>query len=166
MTVKVTYRPVSGSTLTQEQAERYGARIYALSEKYGDNLDDEHLIEDARNESSPLHDWFEWDDKVAAHKHRIRQASYLSRNIKIKVRTRKQDYETRAFYRVKTRNTRSGTYKGRKRQIVPAQRVLTKQEYREQIITEALKYLRAWRRKYAVYTELSELFDAVDSFEL
>lgn len=35
------------------------------------------VVEHARDPESPAHDWFEWDDSKAAHKHRLEQAREL-----------------------------------------------------------------------------------------
>ena len=47
------------------------------------NLDPADVIAAAKNPSSALHANFEWDDTVAAHKHRMSQARYMLRSIKI-----------------------------------------------------------------------------------
>jgi hypothetical protein len=43
------------------------------------------VVDDARNATSPLRSHFEWDDKVAAHEHRLTQAQELIRRVKITV---------------------------------------------------------------------------------
>lgn len=42
-----------------------------------DKLDKEHVLDAARDPSSPLHPKFEWDDTVAAEAHRLEQARQL-----------------------------------------------------------------------------------------
>ena len=57
--------------------------LHRLEKKNGGHLLPEKVIEAARAENSPLHDEFEWDDSIAAHKHRIEQAEHLIRRYRI-----------------------------------------------------------------------------------
>jgi hypothetical protein len=50
-------------------------------------LDPEVVVKVARRKAHPLHGYFEWDDKKAAHAHRIDQARALIREVKVEVRT-------------------------------------------------------------------------------
>lgn len=43
------------------------------------------VVEIARDHSSPLHSWFEWDDSKAAEAHRLQQARTLLRAVVVKV---------------------------------------------------------------------------------
>ena len=43
------------------------------------------VVEAARDPDSPLHGYFEWDDSVAAHQHRLAQAGELIRKLTITV---------------------------------------------------------------------------------
>lgn len=57
------------------------AAVQALEDRFG-RVTPEKLIEAARDKKHPLHDDFEWDDKKAAHQHRL----YLARDIIASVR--------------------------------------------------------------------------------
>lgn len=46
------------------------------------------VVTDARDPTSPLHSHFEWDDSVAAERHRLSQARTLIRSVKIHVTVR------------------------------------------------------------------------------
>ena len=41
------------------------------------------VIEEAANANSPLHELFEWDDGLAAHKYRVEQARKVIRDVKV-----------------------------------------------------------------------------------
>lgn len=56
-------------------------------EKEG-RLDPQDVVDDARDESSPLHPFFEWDDNQAAAAYRLGQARQLIRRVKIEVTVR------------------------------------------------------------------------------
>jgi hypothetical protein len=50
-----------------------------------DELTPEAVVEAARDEASPLHGYFEWDDASAAHAHRLHQARVLIKGWRITV---------------------------------------------------------------------------------
>lgn len=55
------------------------------------------VVDLARSPNSPLHDFFEWDDTVAAELHRQAQARTLIRSIKIRVETKTIHFTVPAF---------------------------------------------------------------------
>jgi hypothetical protein len=61
---------------------RYRPILNELAQRYG-QLTPERIVEEARQPSSPLHSYFEWDDKIAAERHRLNQARILLRTIVI-----------------------------------------------------------------------------------
>lgn len=85
-TVEVaTYRIRPGTPIPASKAEVYGPEIHRLMNEGRGQPED--IVEEARSESSPLHEHFEWDDAKAAHRHRISQARQLLQVIEIRVRT-------------------------------------------------------------------------------
>ena len=60
-------------------------RLAALYRRNGESITPEAVIDDARDPSSPLHACFEWDDKKAAHQHRLDQARELIRAVPVHV---------------------------------------------------------------------------------
>lgn len=61
------------------------AAIQAELERIADGgrLTASGVVRRARQKSSPLHEYFEWDDSVAAHQHRLWQARQLIKRITI-----------------------------------------------------------------------------------
>ena len=57
--------------------------LLALHGQHG-HLTPEIVLDDARDESSPLHDHFDWDDASAAEAHRLDQARGLIRRVKVR----------------------------------------------------------------------------------
>ena len=155
----VTYRPAHGAPLTQEQAERYGSRIEELKAHKG-YIVPEDLVQDAKPESSPLHDFFEWDDKKAASKYRKRQAGNLLRWVHVVVRVDKEEEQTaRAFYPVVT------VPKHRGDGYVSLKQVLDDVDYHEKVVKEAFAKLKSWRRIHNAYKEFEPVYDAMDLVE-
>lgn len=67
-------------------------RINALDAKHG-TLTPELVVKDATSPKSPLHDYFEWDDDIAAHKFRLEQARTLIRSVEVRITV--EDIEVR-----------------------------------------------------------------------
>src|SRR4029434_7353041 len=59
-------------------------RIDELEHEHG-HLHPATVVDDARDPTSPLHDFFEWDDSTAAQQYRLGQARQLIRRVKIQV---------------------------------------------------------------------------------
>lgn len=48
-------------------------------------LTPERVVEHAQRQDSPLHEFFEWDDALAAQAHRLQQARSLIRSVRVEV---------------------------------------------------------------------------------
>ena len=57
--------------------------LHAIREKLGGYITPEAIVEEAAEDSSPIHDEFEWDDSVAAHEHRKDTARAMTRSIQV-----------------------------------------------------------------------------------
>jgi hypothetical protein len=66
-----------------EQREAVRIRLEAIAERNAGRLTPEDAIEDARDEESPLHPHFTWDDSEAAHKQRMYEARALIRSVRV-----------------------------------------------------------------------------------
>lgn len=65
-----------------DQARAVVEALLRIYERAG-ALRAEDVVEEARSAKSPLHDWFEWDDSVAAEQYRLQQARQLVREIRV-----------------------------------------------------------------------------------
>lgn len=156
------YKPAKGAPLNNQQAQRYGERM-AILEEENNGLLPEILIEDGKREDSPLHDWFEWDDKRAARRYRIEQAEHLLRSIVVMVKSGEdEEREVRAFHAVEVKDAEPSDRDGHNRKrYVSISNVLSDQNYRKQLVEIALRELEIWRKKYATYQELTWAVEAV-----
>jgi hypothetical protein len=73
------YQAKPGSHLTADAVRALGEAIDALNK--GPGATPEALVELARNESSSIHRYFEWDDAKAADQYRLHQARYYLRSV-------------------------------------------------------------------------------------
>jgi len=79
--------------VSDKQAAVYGPAIDKLA-KGKDGTQAEDVVEAATDPDSALHGYFEWDDTVAAHGHRLTQAGTLIRSIEVTI-VREGDGEPR-----------------------------------------------------------------------
>ena len=118
----------------------------------GGFLTPEAVVNSARDENSPLHPFFDWDDTEAARKWRIVQARRL---IRLSVTIIKPEVEpVRAFVSL----PRDRGVNGYRSTV----QVLSDEDLREQLLECALRELQAFRRKYAMLSALKELFEVAD----
>lgn len=126
----------------------------------------EAVVKNAASERSPIHDCFTWDDTAAARKCRLMEAAQLIRSVKVLVEMHPQDKprETRAFVNVSLKQDGDDD-SGPETCYVPLQVALEVEDYRTQMLENALRDLAAFRRKYAILKELSGVFDEVEKLQ-
>ena len=129
-------------------------RIRANSGK--EYIEAEDLLEASREDNAPLHSCFEWDDDLAAEKYRLWQARQIIINITVVIETSNTVPHVRAFVSVA-----DSCDKGK---FIQIQKALENNEYRAQILRNALVELQTFKHKYSVYSELSKVFEAIDGF--
>lgn len=128
-------------------ARRVAEEISAI----GENPTTKQIVDAGRNPDSELHKCFEWNDTVAAEKYRLVQARYIVHNLVIEEESVPEDRpEIRFFYKPKDS---SGYRETRKI-------VRDENEY-EKLLERAYSELRAFKAKYAMLSELSEIFDLI-----
>lgn len=58
----------------------------------------EDVVEEATSRTSPLHGYFEWNNRVAGHEYRLIQARDLIRSVKVEVVTPDDNYKVRQWH--------------------------------------------------------------------
>jgi hypothetical protein len=74
------FRPQGRST-----PQDVGSRLEAIRQQADGVLDAVDVVVDARDQHSPLHPYFEWDDRKASHKFRVEQARHLIKAVTVVV---------------------------------------------------------------------------------
>jgi len=154
----IEYKASNGARLSDKEAAIYGSRITHLSEKKG-YVTPKMVVDDARNPNSPLHNYFDWDDKEAAEKWRIEQAQYLIRHIVVTVMDEKKP-EIRHFYSI-TPTSDMGKIKESK-VYVTLNTIMSDTEKRAEVIAYALRELNGWMERYRQYSELESLIKTME----
>jgi len=151
------YRAKKGSLLTDKKARIYGRCLEKIEKKKG-GITPQDVLEEGESARSPLHSYFEWDNKIAGEKYRLSQASHLLRSIEIEIKISDKNRRTRAYLNVKISCPDTDRMEG---VYVNLKKALTEPEYRKQVLQNAVKEIDLWKQKYSVYNELSEIFEAI-----
>lgn len=124
-----------------------------LAKENGGLLQPEAVVEAARPATSPLHSRFTWDDSIAGQQYRIWQARQL---IRVSVEVLAGTNESCEVFVSLTpdRERESGGYR------VMAE-VLSDEEMRNQMLSDALDELQLFREKYRKLKELASVFAAI-----
>ena len=157
---KFVFKAKAGSTVPENKAQSYGERLYELMQiNKKQELTAEDVVNDAKEKNVVYHEFFEWDDSIAAHQHRLEQARLLMRSIiKIKIISGKEEpIETRAFHCISIgdNGTSHNAY-------VPEEIVFNKKEYSEQVIENALDEAESWNNRYKQYKQLRRISNAIE----
>lgn len=107
------------------------------------------VVSFAEDESTALHNQFEWDDTKAAYAHRIWQARHLIRTCIIVLPSTNKPIE--AYVSLKADRSQDGGY----RAMVE---VLSDEARHKQLLADAFDDLELWESKYNQLKELSPIF--------
>lgn len=145
------WRPGSRINLDPEKAGKELERI----KKAGNGLlEPADVVQAARDEASPIHPHFEWDDGAAAEAYRENQARELVRSLTIDIsRSNLEQRSVRAFVNVEV---------GEQRGYVSTVTAMSSAELRKQVLEKAFAELEAWRARHAELSELARIFSAID----
>lgn len=133
-------------------AQVVGEMCEELSNTVG--LTPKTLLDANRGEDTPLHDYFEWRDDVAAEKYREEQARYVIRSIIVISEDTKP--EVKAYCPVIVDG---------KPEFKHVETVIKSVDLTEQMLENAKKELFSFQVKYNAlrdYVELSEVFTVID----
>lgn len=150
---RVIYGWRAGSRVNLD-AQAVGTAIERLAKSHNGVIEPGHIVDAARDESSPMHPHFQWDDAAAAELYREDQARELVRSLTIDVsRSNLETRPVRAFVNVET---------GGERGYVTTATAMSSNDLRKQVIERAFGELEAWRARHAELTELARIFSAID----
>jgi len=76
-----------GDGMNKADKEIIRKRLERITESGDGVLTPEAVLKDAKKKGSPLHSLFEWDDTVAAHKWRTREARKLITSVHMEIQT-------------------------------------------------------------------------------
>lgn len=132
-------------------AQVVGEEFERIQRLHGGQLVASAVVMNAQLPGSPLHPAFEWDNLEAAHQHRLSQARYLIRSLTTVVETPSSPVEVRAY--VSIDRDEGADY-------LPVLTVMNDRGLRAVLLTQALRDLESFERRYAAFEELAEIFVA------
>jgi hypothetical protein len=138
----------SGRAIKGVNPQTVGEELERLRGEHG-KLTPELVLEAAKEEDSPLHAAFTWDDDAAGQKWRLIEARRLI--VSVKVLNSPAGKPTPAFVSVRTPEA-GRTY-------VPVAQAMSSEELRVRVLAEARQAIEALERRYAMYADLGDLFD-------
>ena len=116
------------------------------------------VVDAARDEKSPLHGAFEWDDTEAAQKYRLLQAQSLIRSFKVEIERNGQTLTVPVFVGVST--DRTGDKADNPYRML--EQVVEKPDLMAVAVRDAIDQLEALRKRYAHLQELADIWAAID----
>jgi len=145
----------------ERETAKVAAELYRIAKEKGGSLQllrPIDVVDEARDESSPLHKHFEWDDTTAAEQHRLWQARQLISVCVTMIPREDRDKPpivVRLFPSLSTdRGRKDGGYR-------PLNVILAKPELRNQLLADALAEMERFEAKYQGILELTEAFSGM-----
>lgn len=127
------------------------AELKRIAAEHDGQLRPQDVVEAAKPIDSPLHSRFEWDDTEAAENYRLWQARQLIAVTVEYIGSGKQAVLSRVFVSLSSDRREGGGYRGLVEVMSDAAR-------REELLTDAVKEMEVFQRKYAELKELSAVF--------
>lgn len=136
------------------------ARILYHIEKRDGGVRPAAVLRAAKADSSPIHPWFEWDDRTAAGRWREEQARHLIRSVVVRTippeTERSAVVTTRAFVVVHAGSNGQCSYQS-------VERAMSDPVSRSQVLDRAYRELESFRARYRGLEELAGVMDAIAS---
>lgn len=131
-----------------------GKHLELLRKQCKGELTPQDVLKDAKNNNSPLHSFFEWDEGKAAEQYRLQQARGLIRAV------------VAVYVDGKNKAVRSKAYVHIAEKTAPHYRetghAMSQTKTRNMVLQRAWQELSAWRKRYQDLKAFSELFDVID----
>jgi hypothetical protein len=161
MASEMVYQWKRGARLSID-AQVAGERLETIRERNSGVLTPAAVVSDARDELSPLHTTFEWDDSRAADKYRETQAAYLIRSVVVVMREteEKPPAEVRAFVSVIQHD------EAEERSYTHVEVAMRDPHLRAQVISRAYSELQSWRKRYADLEEFASVYSLIDEMDI
>ena len=136
--------PVAIKNGDKANPQKIGEALTKLSAAHAGRLEPEHVVDEARTPKSPLHPHFEWNDKLAAHAHRLDQARAIIRVVRIAGEG--DEPPKPAFISIADQGTAYRT----------VQEVVNSRALQLVVLRQAERDLKAFENRYSMLSEICE----------
>jgi len=144
------YNAIPGAPFKKEDVQAIGEFIENAPDKSTTGL----LRHIREHTDHVIHSYIEWDDKVAAQKHRLQQVRGIVEHISIEIEDVGASVPLRAYFSVKDEDNKRPHYE-------PVDVTFSRKDYREQVIERAKRELKNWAERYRAYNELQPFVRAI-----
>ena len=155
---------LKGVHISQEKAERYGLELIRLREEANGSLKTEEIVKEAREEDSPLHDFFQWDDSIAGELYRRSQARKLTAGIYEVIIEGEEEKLIPLFYNVIIETRKKDEMQTEQGYVFNVE-IVENKDYYEQQLEKAVREIKHWQEKYSMLKELSEIFGVIKKIQ-
>jgi len=164
---KMTKQKITKQLMKEEEKEdklnknlhKYKNELENIEKKWNGLLSAEIVLNEAKKENSPLHNWFDWEDSEAGEKWRFHQARMLINSVKVKITFDKGIGTYRKYLNVNVDMSNNGKPQ---RFYVSTQRIMKTKTLREQVLKRAIREAEYWERTYREYQELNDIFKGIN----
>lgn len=137
-----------------KKIDKIKQELEALAEANNGLLKPEAVVEFAKDPETALHSRFEWDDTEAAKAYRLWQARQIIK-VMVDVLPNENESHYQVFVSLKDDRRNGGGYR-------PMVEVMTNDEMRRQLLTQAHNDFKLWQKKYQQIKELAPVFAQMD----
>lgn len=120
------------------------------------------VVQQASDPKSPLHQYFEWDDTIAAQKHREWQARFLIVSVHVVDSDMDNPQPVRAFVNVSPDEDDMENPFVAERGYVSTSSLSGRQNYQKQVLEYAKNQLMGWKRRFGNYKEFFGVVEAIN----
>lgn len=154
------YKAKVGARISAHGAQVLGSRFEELASS--GPLTPAEVVADATDEASPIHSYFQWDDRKAGESYRLHQAGYYLRNIEVQVERENADtLQVRAFHVVNIPAEKDEDDVEPDRGYMTYAEVISDASLLDQVIEQERARLRICQTHLRQYAALSRAADAV-----
>lgn len=158
------------------KAQEVGKVLESIEES-GNAVTAQSFLDASRDEDSPTHEMFEWNDSIAAEKFRLTQASNIICHLEVteeyyesvptEIELIEQTIEPNdsRFFKSAYVNTAKRSSVATKANYVPTSVALSDEQLRIQVIDNALMSLHAFEKSYSFLEEMVLVIDAIHKTE-
>lgn len=129
---KKQFKARTGSHFTDKQANIIGNRIDYLMHQNNNKIKPDTIVQDAKSVKSPIHNFFEWNNTIAAKKYRLEQAKNMIANIVIVEIIDNKQQEVRSYPNIIINNSKY---------YIPMEIAIKNKEYRKQLIDNLISVM-------------------------
>ena len=155
---KAVFEAAPGAMFNNVQAQVIGEYLFELAGVKMGTLTAREVLDFARPQNSPIHNYFNWDDSMAAECWRVQQARLVINHLVLVRIVDGREKSIKAFFNVGIPEEDS---EEERRVYVTSEVVAHSEYFRQQVIERALGELKAWQIRYREYKELAIIFGAI-----